>query len=258
MSNLFEQYLGSGQLGKDITIGDYFPEIFISDSGEVFCYTGIYLEEEPHQCRDLLMLPHSLCGKHSTDKTLVKKPKAFFRLADGCILLDDYVDARFGGHAYKRIAAGIRFPTADAYYGVWIEHKEDAALTRAVFGLTYAELSMLLEGYAKTLGTFHDFAQYPRLTRSIRSNNRCDLTGLWIPERFPYITFQESPYMFSHISLWGFYRHLQLLTACKMTSAFSCTLLEAEVDPAVLQKLFVIGRSCNYQVKASWDMWADR
>jgi hypothetical protein len=117
---------------------------------------------------------------------------------------------------------------------------EDAELTRKVFGLTCNELETVLEGYAKTLGRYNLYFQYPRLTRSMRSENFCDLTDLWIPEQFPYITFQESGYDFSHISLWGFYRHIQLLIEKTVSSRLGQALLVAGVNEATLQALINI------------------
>lgn len=39
-------------------------------------------------------------------------------------------------------------------------------LTRACFGLTFGELSYLIEFYAEKIGTYNDYVQFPRITRS--------------------------------------------------------------------------------------------
>ena len=41
--------------GKDITIGEHFPEIFISESDEIFCYTGMCLKEKAESNQSLFM-----------------------------------------------------------------------------------------------------------------------------------------------------------------------------------------------------------
>lgn len=45
MGELFERYDVEAVKGKDITIGDRFLEVFISDTDEVFCYPGICLND---------------------------------------------------------------------------------------------------------------------------------------------------------------------------------------------------------------------
>jgi hypothetical protein len=47
-----------------------------------------------------------------------------------------------------------------------------------------------------------------RITRSLKNDNFCDITGLWIPAGFPYIAFNDSGYDFAHVSLFGFYRYV--------------------------------------------------
>ena len=45
MGCLYDRYDVEPIKGKDITIGEHFPQVFISESDEVFCYTGICLNE---------------------------------------------------------------------------------------------------------------------------------------------------------------------------------------------------------------------
>lgn len=236
MGELFNHYDIEPVSGKEITIGDCFPEVYISEFDEVFCYAGICLNDIDDYRRTSFMHPYDMVGKHSTDKNIAKKIKQFYRIADGCILLGDYPDQPFmSKHVYKKVKVGIRFPMPDTYYGVMVNYQEDKALTRAVFGLTYEELTFLLESYGKIMGTYSEYISYPKLTRSIRSVNYCDMTDIWIPEKFPYVAFSESGYRFSHVSLWGFYRHVQLLTGCQMTSVISRLLLKEGVSEETLK-----------------------
>lgn len=250
MGELFERYDAAPVKGKDIMIGNLFPEIFISEDDKVFCYLGICLENQELHKRSCFMHPYYMQGKHSTDKRVAKEIKDFYRLAEGCIVLDKYVDADSrNDRIYKRIDADIRFPALDTYYAVMVDRREDDELTRAVFGLTYDEINILLKAYAKTIGTYNEYISYPKLTRSGRSANSCDMTDVWIPESFPYVAFEESRFLFSHVSLWGFYRHVQLLARCKLTSTASQILLKAGANEPVLKRLFEIGRTIYYQTK---------
>lgn len=244
---MLERYDAEPIKGKDITIGDCFPEIYISDRDEVLCYPGIYLADERRR-RTSFMHPYYMQGRHSTDEQIAKEIRGFYRFADGCVVLDNYVDNRlFNDRTYKRAPEGIRFPCPDTYYAVMVDREED--LTRTLFGLTYEELTSLLEAYAKVMGTYTEYVTYPKLTRSIHSEIFCDMIGVWIPERFPYIAFNVRHYTFSHVSLWGFYRHVKLLTGCKMRTRFSRLLLKAGAAEDVLKWLFTVGNTACYQTK---------
>ncbi|MFB5677359.1 hypothetical protein ACE3NQ_20555 [Paenibacillus terreus] len=96
-----------------------------------------------------------------------------------------------------------RIETGDSWY-----FEENKELSRACFGLSYSELEYLVKLYAERIGINNSYFQYPRITRSLKSDNFCDITGLWIPAGFPYISFSESGYDFAHVSLFGFYRHI--------------------------------------------------
>lgn len=256
MGELFNYYDVEPVSGKEITIGYHFPEVYVSEFDEVFCYAGICLNDIDECRKTFFMPPFYMVGKHSTDKNIAKKIKQFYRIADGCILLDDYLDHSFSHeHMYKKVKAGIRFPMPDTYYGVMDNYQEDKVLTRGVFGLTYEELTSIMEAYGKVMGTYGEYISYPKLTRSVRSANYCDMTDIWIPERFPYVAFSESGYRFSHVSLWGFYQHVQLLTGCQMTSVISRLLLKAGVDEETLKKLFELGQNIFYQTKVTKEVW---
>ena len=253
MGALFERYRVEPMKGKDITIGNHFPEVFVSETDEVICYLGICLNDESRKYT--FMHPFYMQGKHSTDKNIAKEIKGFYRLAEGCIIIDKYVDNGFGrDRLYKKLDVGIRLPYPDTYYAVLVDQKKDTELTRAVFGLACDELESVLETYAKIVGTYSEYITYPKLTRSMRSMNYCDMTDAWIPEKFPYIAFSESGYEFSHISLWGFYRHVQLFTGNQLRSAISQLFLKTGVSEAVLKRLFEIGRGIYLETKVTKDI----
>lgn len=256
MGELFESYDIEPTRGKDITIANQFPAIFVSENDGVFCYPGICLSDEDRRTRASFMQPHYMRGKHSTDKVISNEIKGFYRIVDGCIVLDKYVDDEFyGKYLFKRIEAYVRLATpGSCYYGVFKSYgDEDETLTRKVFGLTYDELTELLEAYAKMMGTYHDFATYPKLTRSIKNTNFCDITEAWIPETFPYIAFKDSGYDFSHVSLFGFYRHIQLLMGYELNSLISRALVKSGLNEDILKRVFDIGRNLYSQSQVTRD-----
>ena len=257
MGELFDRFDVESIIGKDITIGDYFPEVFISESDEVYCYLGICLKDEERRNKASFMHPYYMCGKHSTDKIVAEEVEGFYRLVDGCIVLDEYVDDKYrNDRRYKKINVGIRLATpGSCYYGALKSYdNEDEVLTRKIFGLTYDELTELLDAYAKMMGTYHDFCTYPKLTRSIKNTNFCDMTELWIPETFPYVAFSDSGYDFSHVSLFGFYRHIQLLTGYKIKSVISQALIKSGLNEEILKNVFDIGRGFFHQTKVTRDI----
>ena len=83
MGCLYDYYDVKPIKGKDITIGEHFPQVFISKSDEVFCYTGMCLNENPESTKSLFMQPYYLKGIHSTDKLASKEILAFYRIVDG-------------------------------------------------------------------------------------------------------------------------------------------------------------------------------
>ena len=247
MGVLFDRYDSEPIQGENITIGDHHSEIFISETDQIFCYTGICLNGPKQYDESPFFRPLYMHGKHSTDKTIAKEIRSFYRMVNGCIILDDFLDSEFYKDTiYKKIDGGIRFPYPDNYYGTLVEHQEDEDLTRAAFGLTHEELIILLEAYSKVMGTYNEYYAYPKLTRSAQSTNFCDITNLWIPARFPYIAFSNSGYDFSHVSLFGFYRHIQLLTNYKTNSAFGKMLLLSGSSETVLNRIFKLNTENTY------------
>jgi hypothetical protein len=252
MGALFNKFNIEPVKGKEITIGEYFPEVFVSDQDQVFCYSGICLLDDVRRKGTIFMTPHELVGKHSTTQTVSNRIKGLYRIVSGCIVFEEYVDGEiWGDKLFKKIPVGVKFPFPDIYYAVLSDHFEDQELTRAVFGLTCEELTSLIKAYAIAVGCCHEYSRYPKLTRSSSYSHFCDLTGLWIPQKFPYIAFDESDYDFSHVSLWGFYRHLQLLTGCHEKSTFSRLLMKCGITETLLERIFRIGHGIFYQAKVT-------
>lgn len=101
---------------------------------------------------------------------------------------------------------------ADNYFGVLSDTGSlDEPLTREFFGATMQEL----EGF---LTVFHAAVRYPvahfkpfRVTFSKTRDNDCDLTRAYIPQEFPFIACGDTQFFGGHVSLNGFYRHLNFL-----------------------------------------------
>lgn len=242
MGFLFNKYNQRSYSREEIIIPERFPAIYLSDRDEVFCYTGFLFENEsrePHLKNNSI----NVIGKHPTDKTISKDISGVYRIQSGCIVIDDYLSSYKKESTYKLVDRVLILPvSASTYYSVmeYGKTEEDKELTRSVFGLTYDELKELLSGYAKVLGFDNGYLQYPRLTRSNRADNFCDLTDLWIPKQFPYITFEESSNLYGHISLWGFYNHLGLLMNRQKNSSIYRALLKSGVSEKTLEYFFEI------------------
>lgn len=226
LSELYETLDSTEVKGEDIVIPDHAHNaMYISQRGDVFCYLGICSRNSDRISAK--SWPYYLVGKHT--QQCKKQIRGFFKIKNGCILLDKFVDHEYYNDKYYKQLKNyvVSLPSTNScYFGImkrvesersW-SFEENEELTRACFGLTFAELEYILKIYAERLGVSHEYGQYPRVTRSLRQNNFCDLTELWIPEGFPYIAFHQSSYDYSHVSLYGFYRHMGLLLSMDKAS----------------------------------------
>ena len=244
MGVLFDKYPGRGKKGSGITISNGDTMVFVSERDEVFLYTGICLNDDIIHHKNLERTPYTMHGLHSTNRSICDQIRNFYRISDGCIYLDNYVDSMFyKDKRYKQIKAGLALAVPSVDYGVRVNGQDDIALTKAVFGLTASELYDLVNASKIVLSFTGDYSWFPRLTRSVNRDNYCDLTGSWIPAKFPYIAFAESGYDYSHVSLLGFYRLIQLLTYGRIDSEVSKKYLELGIDKNLLYRVFGIGRN---------------
>jgi hypothetical protein len=243
--------------GENIVLPNSSHEaIYLSEYGELFCYTGIF-------DKDRVMFeswPYFLHGKHTYTKQSNEKMKGLFRIKNGCILLAGFVDHKFYNQKhYKQLKDYIlRLPVPNlCYFGIekriesdntW-HFEENEELTRACFGLTCKELEYLLKIYAERLGISNPYCQYPRLTRSMRSDNYCDITGLWIPAGFPYIALNESGYAYSHVSLYGFYRHVGTLVTMGSNTNGSQIFEHKTFGGEIIKKIQQINDYFPYEIK---------
>lgn len=251
MGKLFERFNTPILSKSQIKITDHVPAIYISENDQVYCYTGL-VSKDGDRRSNWLGTPFYMHGKHSTDKNISDMIRGFYRVDSGCIIIDNYADNQWETERYKLVDRTIRFPaSASTYYGV-IEYytiAEDEDLTRKVFGLTYEELNEVLNGYANILGISNDYYHLPRLTRSPRSENFCEMTDLWIPAQFPYITFSQNSGVYSHVSLWGFYEHILILMSDGVNSMFYKAMIKVGVSQKTLSQLLNIYNYSFYTCK---------
>ncbi|MCL2085339.1 hypothetical protein FWH09_00145 [Candidatus Saccharibacteria bacterium] len=227
-------------LGKDILLPESpLDAIYLSERGRLFCYLGICQIDEDR--RNMLQSwPYYM--EDQPYSKFSEKILGMYRLDNGTLHLSKFLDDGFCKEVkFKKLSEyHVRLPNVETYYCVnkcydtsdgGRDFSEDEDLTRACFGLTFSELSEVLSAYAKIFGVHNDYVQYPRITRSTKSDNFCDITEAWIPESFPYITFSGSGYAYSHVSLHGFYQHIGALFAngSKAAKYFEETLSNKEL-----------------------------
>lgn len=236
---------------------------YVSESGELYCYAGAYTPGKGNVC--FQCSPYYAVGKKP--KQVEKQIKGFFRLENGCILLDKFVDQHYeSDELIKEVSDYIlRLPTLNNCYfavekrietgGSWY-FEEKPEVTRHIFGLTFEELEYFMGIYAETFGLKNDYSQYPRLTRSLKRDNFCDLTKLWIPAGFPYITFAESGFDYSHISLFGFYRYVGMSVATGINSGAYRLLTHQSLAKSIINRILQIDDYFPFAKKAlQRDIW---
>ncbi len=221
-------------LSTEIVIDGHFPAIYIDEYDTVYCYNGLINDER------FIFMPNVVWYKDKRQHEV----NGFFRIKDGRIVFEKEV---FGGRKVKckRIDAYLHFPMpSDMSYhiisnlGEEIEEK----LTRAIFGLTYDELNELLNCFNEIfkICPINIYSRYPRITRSSKNNHCCDISNLWIPREFPYITFNTSNYYYSTVSLYGFYQNINFLTQRSMDSYISNLFIKVGLNPSILESVFKI------------------
>jgi hypothetical protein len=189
--------------GDQISLEDWREwNIAISEHGYVSVYLGSLLEGS------------QLFAVSAAARSGIPRNEAqFVEVNRGCISIGDFFR---GSTRYKVLQdCLVRWPRgSDAYFGVLNResNEEDRTLTRQVFGATYRELNDFLDIFATVVDGYHSRSdRYPRTTFSKTRDNDCDLTGVWIPCKFPYIAFGPSEYFKGHVSLYGFYCLLAFL-----------------------------------------------
>ena len=99
MGSLFESYNIEAKKGEDYTIGDFHNAIFISETDRIFCYQGLYLNDEDGSSTRIFKQPHYLRKYHSTDAEILNDGvKVTCRKCGASRLIP--TDSRLGAHAF--------------------------------------------------------------------------------------------------------------------------------------------------------------
>lgn len=243
MGKLYEKIDEEEIQCKDIILPKHFPAIYIDEYDEVYCYYGIIDQNR------FLLKSYPYWLKEIKPSEAKKSIRGYFRIKNGLILEDKtYMDEKHGHNSQikcKKIVCGLELPRSmNNPYGIYYSKDKEIEreLTRKVFGIAYDELSKLLYHYNKVFEIVPEsyYSRYPSITRSVKSDNYCDITNMWIPANFPYIAFHESGYMYSHISLYGFCEQVKFMTQSYIDWTNSKKLIDSGLDKEILENLFNI------------------
>lgn len=128
---------------------------------------------------------------------------------------------------------------SDNNFGIFDKNRKlNKQATISAFGFTFAELEEIIQAYCKAFALYG--YKEGRITFSNSRDNNCDLTGNVIPRQFPYITFAQSDYLWSHISFIGFYSHLSLLMQNGNESAFYQVMVDSGCSEELLERVIEI------------------
>ncbi len=241
--SIYEKINEAEILCTDIIMPKYLPIIYVDEHDNVYCYNGTIDKDR------FLFNSYPYYLKEKKTSEIKDYIRGYFRISGGRIFYDKrYIDEKSAFNTslkYKVIPASLHMPQpADTSFGVYSSNYKDLEdeLTRKIFGLTYTELQKLIVCYNKTYNICSTsiYNNYPSITRSIKNDNFCDISRYWIPSKFPYISFAESEYYYSHISLGGFYQTIKFITMCDITSTSSKIMISNGLDPQILKNLFNI------------------
>lgn len=247
---------GEYVLGRKIPLKNSWHRIAVTKHGEVVYYLGkCTIDEYGFIKDDFRYLP-----KVEWSET---QEKIFIRLNKGNLFLDEYLRKT---EKYEIIDDHYVFlpHTGRRYYGVFAasDAKENLYFTRELFGITFWELSDFTKIFSNTI-MWGSYYNYPRVTYSTRKSNRCDITGVWIPKGFPYISigsYQYDQYGL-HISLTGFYRLVTFLCGgifhkSSKPKTKSCNLLiDSGVDREVFGCITVAGYENEKSIFQEHQLW---
>lgn len=216
-----------------------FPKVYEREGGGIIVYLGAISRSSTEMF--IGGCPFWLEGKHSTGEEANEAIQGFYRLENGVIFQDSFLDkdTHFPFEvSEKNEYVDLPIP-ASSYFGICAceTHRENSIATRQAFGLTYDELSDILDIYGEFFGLGNTYRRFPRITRSTQRSNCCDLSGAWIPRDFPYITFNEGDYPFSHVSLGAFYEHMRLLLLHGSRSAVWKAMVKLGAKEELLERM---------------------
>ena len=221
-------YQTKAKIQSKKTVGNH---IYASESDRLFYYVGFLPIEE----RNKNSFYFTGAGHRYRNK---ENESRYARLETGTLFWDSFLDdqGRFKELEEFRVALP---KGSDNFFGV-VERgnrTENEGLTREFFGATFEELKELVVAYSGLLHSKPSGYWKPRVTFSGKRSNQCELSGCLIPRNFPYIAFAHSENAWSHISLFGFYNHLNFLRSDSKRNAFHLRMVQQGIEEDLLDDL---------------------
>lgn len=217
--------------------------IYASETGEIFYYFGFKPIEKPIEIDGIQMPenPKSFCSAsvgRNYEKYDKKNRNRYARLYNGALSWSGFLDDR---GRFKEIKDKVvLFPTGTRnLFGVFEKGviNEDEEITRVLFGATQEELENLVRVYNRILNPLINKYVQPRVTFSKSDvGNTCDISDYIIPREMPYLTFEQIN-GWAHISLHGFYKHLNFLCSpvSRQETKFYRLLIDGGVEENLLK-----------------------
>lgn len=233
----FDAFSGDPIDVVDLDFGECSYRPIIDDRGEIYFFLGVLQEEHQGELSDLYTLRSLHFGAEGKSR-----PK-LVRISYGQLLRS--FDIWGGADQTRQIKVLhnyiVRLPDggANRIFGVVDRdsNQEHIELTHSIFGLSQRECDTFLHHFGRCLGNVDTYRGFPRTTASNTRDNWCDLSHRWIPERFPYITFAESDYFGSHVSLGGFYQLASFLCGSGRSSKIGGMLVDSGVEQQLLDRI---------------------
>lgn len=243
MESIYQRIEEEEIMCKDVLLPECFPAIYIDEYDKIYCYYGILDKNR------FLLESYPYWLKKQSPVEAKKHIRGYFRVENGLILIDEkFIDEKslFKKEVKcKKITAKIQLSGPNNMsYGICYEKSKEIEeeLTKKIFGISYDDLSQLMYHFNDCFKMIKQscYSRFPSITRSIHSDNYCDITEIWIPAGFPYIAFSKSGEYYSHISLYGFYQQVKFITLNDLSSSISKKLIENGLNPEILKNVFII------------------
>lgn len=240
--NIFELYPDAVPL--EVAIQEHLPRaaVLSTERGHLKCYFGY----RPSTVADSETFYNIIVAHKHADSV---EEGRLVSLTHGALQWEFDPFGGFTEHYYIP-SIHLSFPRkTNPYFCVTKGDEDDKELTELFFGLCFEDLQTLIEAYEEAAG--HKNKGSARITCSLKQNT-CDLTGALIPREFPYLTFAGSEFIWSHISLSGFYAHVGFLMMLGAESPFYRRLLAVGCDTALIDRVRALAP--NYRAIVSQEV----
>jgi hypothetical protein len=226
------------EIEAELAKKDVYGPVFLSESGEYFFYFG-FKPIEQHGDMDFLPLMGRLPPKDEKDE------RRFMRVKRGALYWETFLND-FGKFEHLENHRASMPKKTNMFFGIKKQpHELDEEATRQIFGATFEELENFIAAYDRVLRP--DVSDYFRMRGMAASitvssgggerSNDCDVTSCLIPQGFPYISLAPSECVWSHVSLYGFLSHIDLLCQGSRNNVFYSAMLNEGIEASLLDDL---------------------